>query len=276
MTTHTASVRRSTIDRVPLYRRAFTPAPRRRAPRWLRQALLALGLILLVLVALVSCQESEKPQSLADATLEGPRLVTGPICLEEAVDVSGSMDAFRAQRESAEAALFTFARRFLRRDDLFSTAFFAGAAQVAQPPAALSALTTAPVAPTGLDPSTTVLGPAVDALVAARDARPCAARALIVITDGILRDDRSTLSTALRSGGYARIFAVIPAATGWGRPAELSGGALDSITVHHFADSGLSGRLSSILADAKPLDVVLGEIIGTLTGQQLTQVDGTN
>lgn len=40
--------------------------------------------------------------------------------------------------------------------------------------------------------------------------------------------------------------------------------------VKHFRDAGLGGRFSSIVEDTEPLDVAIGEIAGTLTGQQLT------
>ena len=92
-----------------------------------------------------------------------------------------------------------------------------------------------------------------------------------MITDGLIGDGRAQLATALRRGDYTRIFAVIPAATGWGRPPELTGGIRNSITVYHFSSPGLSGVSASLLAGARPLDVVFGEIISSLTGQHLAR-----
>jgi hypothetical protein len=274
MTIPTPSIRRSAIDRIPLSRRVFAPSPRRKLPRWARSLLLGLLVLLLLAAGLVSCHEHEKPTSLATSTLVGPRLVTGPICIEEAVDVSGSMDSFRAEREQAEGALFDFARRELTKDDLFSAAYFAGSAKIALPPSSLTTVTAAPGVPDGIDYVSTNLAPAVDALVDARSAGPpgrtCAARALVVITDGLIADS-STVGTSLSKGRYTRVFAVIPSATGWSRPSELTGPVLDSVAVYHFRDSGLTGRAASIFAGAMPLDVVFGTIIGSLTGQELAQ-----
>jgi hypothetical protein len=240
-------------------------------PHWLRRLLLALLALLLLMAALVSCRETRKPTSLATSTLSGPRLVTGPVCIEEAVDVSGSMTAFTAQRQQAEQALFDFARRELGRDDLFAEAFFAGSGEVALRPSALDRLTAAPGIPAGIDPNGTALAPAVEALVAARGrtANRCAARALVLITDGLISDTDAT-AAALRAGSYTRVYAVIPAETGWSRPSPL-GGPLESIAVHHFTSGGAKGRMASVLADAKPLDVVLGQVVGSLTGQHLEQ-----
>jgi hypothetical protein len=274
MTIQTPSIRRSAIDRIPLHRRVVAPSPRRQLPRWARSLLLALLVLLLLAVGLVSCREHEKPASLDTSTLAGPRLVTGPICIEEAVDVSGSMDSFRAEREQAERALFDFARRELTKDDLFSAAFFAGSGKIALPPSSLATITAAPGVPDGIDHAGTNLAPAVDALVGARPAGPpgrtCAVRALVVITDGLIMDSRAA-GASLSKGMYTRVFAVIPSATGWSRPSELTGPVLDSVTVYHFRDSGVAGRAASIFAGALPLDVVLGTIIGSLTGQELAQ-----
>ncbi|MGX7826031.1 vWA domain-containing protein [Actinokineospora sp. 24-640] len=276
MTNGAEGVRRSVLKRNPVNRRVLTPQWRGLFPGWVRQLAVLLVLLLLLLAALIACGESEKPVSLTSSTLTGPRLAAGPICLEEAVDVSDSMTVFTAQRELAEQALFDFATRVLDDNDLFSAAFFANKSAVALPPTRLSALTVPPAVPDALGGGTN-LAPAVDALVEARAKVPagvtCAARALIVVTDGVLGDDPAVLEAALRAGTYSRVFAVVPAESGWGRPAGLIGGFLDAVTVHHFTDGGLVGRAASIIADAKPLDVVYGEIIGSLTGQALIQLD---
>lgn len=237
-------------------------------PRWLRRALAALLVLLVLFVLLTECQ---KPTGLASSALVGPRLVTGPICIEEAVDVSASMTAFTPQREQAERELFEFARRELERDDLISAAFFAGSAGLALAPSALSTVTSAPAIPAGIDYSGTRLAPAVSALVDARvgGSEACVVRALVVITDGVISDPVET-AAALGAGGYARVYAVVPAGTGWGRPAQLRGD-LDSVSVHRFTEPGLGGSVASVLADGKPLDVVFGEIVGSLTGQRLEQ-----
>ncbi|TDP92922.1 vWA domain-containing protein [Labedaea rhizosphaerae] len=276
MTTATPDRGQRLVERIPLHQKQPTAKPPKKMPHWLARLLQLLAILLLLLLAVVSCRESEKPTSLATSTLAGPRLVTGPICLEEAVDVSGSMEQFRDQREQAELALFTFARRVLTDADRLSTAFFAGSGELALRPTALRSLTRPPRMPTITQPDGTNLGPAVDKLVAARTrngkASTCAARALVVITDGLLGDEQAAISKSLRAGNYTRIFAVIPAETGWGRPSELTGGALDSVSVYHFTGSGLGARLASVFADGKPLDVVLGEIVGSLTGQHLDQL----
>jgi hypothetical protein len=239
---------------------------------WLGRLLLALLLVLLLLAALVACDESSKPASLSEATLVDPRLVTGPVCLEEAVDLSGSMNAYVAQRERAERELFAFGRRVLDDGDLLSVAFFAESAALALPPSPIKNLAAPPGVPVGLG-SGTSLAPAIDALVAGRSAAVCATRALVVITDGVLGDDPAILRSALGSGRYARMFAVVPAASGWGRPGPLNGEVLDSIVVYHFHEGGWGGRAASVIGDAKPLDVVFGEIIGSLTGQRLVRAE---
>jgi hypothetical protein len=239
-------------------------------PGWLRALLIALLVLLLVLLLLAAWDRANQPQSLAESTLAGPRSVTGAVCIEEAVDVSGSMAAFRAQRESAERALFGFAHRELAPYDQFSTAFFADTARLALAPTALSSLDAPPAVPPGLASGGTTLAPAVTQLVEARPAGDgCAVHALIVITDGLLNDSARVLDAALAEGSYARVFAVIPSATGWGRP----GGLPPSFEVYHFHGDGWTGFVVGALSDAKPLDVVFGEILGSLTGQTLVQTN---
>lgn len=260
-------LRRPVAGREPVSRRPLSARRRPRLPR--RLVALLLGLLLL-LAALIGLGEALKPTALATSTLDGPRLVTGPICLEEAVDVSSSMTAFTAQRERAERELLDFAPRELPSDRL-STAFFAGSARVALRPSDLRTLTSAPTIPLGIDQDGTRLAPAVRALQDARPAGPdtCAARALVVITDGQISDPAET-AAALADGSYTRVYAIVPAGTGWGRPGPLQG-ELDSVAVHRFTDSGPGGRVASVMVDARPLDVVLGDVVGSLTGQQLRQ-----
>jgi hypothetical protein len=260
-------VRRPVVGREPVARHPFAPRRRRQMPRWLRRFLVGQLLFLLVFTLL---NELQKPTGLPVSTLVGPRLAPGPVCIEEAVDVSASMTSFTPQRERAEQELFAFARRELRPDDQISVAFFAGSAALALPPSALDALTTPPPVAGGLADGT-LLTPAVDVLRAGRTAASdaCVERALVVITDGAIFDGDEA-AAAIANGSYARVYAVIPAATGWLRPGELDG-PLRYVTVEHFTDAGLAGRPASMLVDAKPLDVVLGDVIGSLTGQQLQQ-----
>src|SRR5690349_8784858 len=105
-------IRQSAISRFPVGRRALSPDPRGRR-RWLLPLLL-LGLLPLI-AALAYLAGLGGPPSLSRSALAGPRLVTGPICVEEAVDVSGSLTHYAAQRDQAEDELFDFARRTLHR-----------------------------------------------------------------------------------------------------------------------------------------------------------------
>jgi len=265
-------IRRPAIGRVPARRRAFTLAPRRVLPRWLRALLILLPLLLLLAGLAGLVQELRTPHSLAQAKLTGARTVTGPICLEEAVDVSGSLVAYAPQRDEAENEMFGFARRQLHRNDLFSEAFFAATGKLALAPAPFSRLSVPPAQPPGISPDATYLTPAVQDLINARSTgEGCGARALVVITDGLI-DDPGPLAAALRQGAYTRVFAVIPAATGLGRPGPLSGGPLNGITVYHFTTgAGLAGRIAGLFDGARPLDVLFGTIISSLTGQHLAR-----
>jgi hypothetical protein len=263
-------IRRSAISRFPVGRRALSPYPR--GGRWRSLLpLLLLGLLPLI-AALAYLSGLGGPSSLPRSTLAGSRLVTGPICVEEAVDVSGSLTDYAAPRDQAEIELFEFARRTLRRDDLFSESFFAASGRLALAPAPLAAISAPPAQPSGLDPDHTYIAPAVQALITARPAgERCAVRALVMITDGLI-EDPGPLAAALTQGGYTRVFAVVPVATGTGRPAPLSGGALNAITVYHFTtSSGPAAWLSGVFRQAQPLDVVLGDVISVLTGQRLVR-----
>jgi hypothetical protein len=253
-------------------RRVYQPAPGFRFPGWLRTLLLVLLPLLLALLAFKAWHEAQRPQSLSQSTLAGARTVGGPVCIEEAVDVSGSMSVFSSERESAERELFAFAHRELAPDDRFSSAFFAGSGALAVPSTPISELNDPPTVPPDIDPAGTRLAPAVSALVQARSADDgCAARALIVITDGALGDAPDTLARTLTAANYTRLFAVIPSATGWSRPSALP----DSFIVYHFHNGGWMDRAVSVFTGAEPLDVVFGNILGTLTGQHLVRNSGS-
>ncbi|MFY1659712.1 VWA domain-containing protein [Micromonospora sp. WMMD1274] len=272
MTQPQYGLRRSVFSRTAIGRVPYAVPPPYVMPRWLRRLLLALLALLLLLLCLVSCREARKPESLSGSTLTGARKVAGPVCLEEAVDLSGSMVAYTEQRERAERELFAFAKRELSPTDRLSQAFFASDGRVTLKPSTLQSLSTVPPPPEDLGGGTS-LTPAVAGLIAARGSDPadCAARALILITDGLIGDEPGLIDAAIRAGGYTRIYAVAPAgATGAGR-GNLSGGLLDSITVYGFHDGGTFGRVASVLGDARPLDVIFGDILADLTGQQLTK-----
>ncbi|GAA3934356.1 VWA domain-containing protein [Actinoplanes auranticolor] len=270
MTQRDSDLRRSVYSRTAVGRAGYAARPPYVMPTWLRRLLLVLLCLLLLLLALVACHEEQKPETLSGSTLTGARLTTGPICLEEAVDVSGSMLEYTAQRERAERELFAFAKRELQPTDSLATAFFAGSAQVTLPPTGLQSLTT-PAPPPGQLKDDTFLVPAVVELVKARltNPQPCASRALVMITDGVVSDIPAELETVLNAASYTRIYAVSPTS---GRGA-LSGGLLDSVSVYEFHGGGTSGRIASVLNDARPLDVIFGDILADLTGQRLTKSD---
>lgn len=266
----TPPLRRPVVGRTPVSRHPFAPALRWRVPPRLRKFLVGQLLLIALLVLLGECQ---KPADLQAAALVGPRLAPGAICMEEAVDVSGSMQAFLPQREAAERELFAFARRSLAPGDQLSVAFFAGDAVLAQAPTGIGTLTTPPAVPGSISYDGTNLAPAIDELVRSRDAgsAACVARALVVITDGEVFDLDQTAS-ALGAGGYTRLYAVVPAPTGsWLHSSTLEQ-AFQEVVVHRFDDAGIGGRVASVVADSAPLDVVYGRIAADLTGQQLQQI----
>ena len=264
-------LRKSVYSRTAIGRGPYRARPPWVMPRWMRRALLALLALLLLLLALVACHEDRKPESLSTSTLTGTRLTTGPICLEEAVDVSHSMVQYTAQRERAERELFTFAKRELKPTDRLTTVFFAGTAQVTLPPTSLQSLT-APAPRPGPLKDGTLLTPAVAGLVMSRLAspEPCASRALVMITDGEIYDPAADLDKVLNAAAYTRIYAIAPSGKDRG---FLYGGQLDSVTVYNFHGGGTAGRFDSLVHDARPLDVIFGDILADLTGQQLTKSD---
>ncbi len=267
-------IRQEAVGRIPAGRGPFTPKGRRKMPRWVRALLISILLQLLLLALLAGWDESKKPTSLAGSYLAGARQVPGPVCVDEAVDVSGSMVQYTAQRNRAERALAEFSRRELKADDVFAETAFAKSARTVVHPVAIGKLTDPPGVPAGLDPDDTRLAPAVRDLIKNRTQSPCAARSLVIITDGQISDP-SEVVTALRSGYYTRVCAVIPWASGWesrwGSPNPLES-QVPGVAVYRFTDGGATGHLASMLVDAKPLDIVYGDIVASLTGQQLKQI----
>ncbi|WP_018801898.1 vWA domain-containing protein [Salinispora arenicola] len=238
-----------------------------------RRLLLALTFVPLLLLAPVICREENRIPSLDQAELVGPRSATGPLCIEQAVDMSGSMARFEAERGQAVEQFIRFAHRELARDDVIAEAYFASTAALTIPPTPLNALPRTPYRSMPDLGGGTALTPAVEALRTARSANPtdCAARALVVFTDAVLGDDPDTLRTVLRAGAYTRIYAVLPGNVRPGRPSALTGELLDGLKVDHFRQDGAVGRLFSMINDADELDVIFGWIAADLTGQRLVK-----
>ncbi|MEU7934835.1 vWA domain-containing protein [Micromonospora echinofusca] len=245
------------------HRAVLDDAPAAARPsRWARLARpLLVTLLALALLGALGLQLHSllgPPATLDRAVLEGDRKVTGPVCIDEAQDVSGSMEQYTALRERAVAQLFEFAKRELRPEDQLAEAVFSGAAGLTLPPTRLHTLS-----PLRRPPPTpangTMMAPAVRVLTAAdRGATgDCAARALVVITDGELHDEPDELRTALRDAAYTRVYAVVP---GWigSRPAIFHGDVLGGTTVRRFHD-------------AERLGVIFGEVFAELTGERLAQ-----
>ncbi|MFG3557843.1 VWA domain-containing protein [Micromonospora sp. NPDC047557] len=232
--------------RTPLWRRLLRP---------LLATLLVLGL--LGFCALQIRKQLGPPGSLDQAVLEGTRRVTGPVCIDEAQDVSGSMERYTALREQAVEQLFLFAHRELRPTDQLAEAVFSGTAGVTLPPTSLHTMPARQRAPEPGDG--TLLAPAVRALTDAdeRADRECAARALVAISDGEVFDDPADLRAALVDAAYTRVYLVVPGSVG-GRPEVFKGDVLGGALVRRFSD-------------AERLGVIFGEIAAELTGERLEQ-----
>lgn len=202
--------------------------------------------------------DSAPPATLAAASLDGRRTVKGPVCIDQANDVSGSMDRYAAERDAAVDQMLRFANRELRPDDMFAEAVFAGSGQVTLPPTSLHAVghERRPVA--GLDPGTR-LAPAIDALSAGAtgSTRPCASKALVVVTDGLLFDEPGVLEQRLGTAGYSRAYLMVPGVP-WQQGGEPISTTLPrSITVRYFTGPD-------------ELGVAFGEVAAALTGERLT------
>jgi hypothetical protein len=198
---------------------------------------------------------SGPPPSLAAATLDGKRKVKGAVCIDQAQDMSGSMEAYAAQRDRAVGQLLEFARRELRDDDLLAEAVFAGSGAVTLPPTSVHTVGSERRPVPSLEPGT-LLAPAVDALARERNPR-CAAKALVAVTDGQIFDDPADLGPKLTAAGYSRVVFMIPGVPGW-----ESGDAISvlpaNVTVRYFVGPD-------------DLGVAFGEVAAALTGERLTK-----
>ena len=227
----------------------------RRGLRWWLLRLIPL-LALLGMMALAWWWLAGPPTSLDSAVLRGARQVQGPVCVETYVDWSSSMDSHQPERQEALDALNRFARRELEPTDVYLEVAFGTTAAVMVPPTRFSELGPAQLDDGGIDRSGTLLLPAV---AEAADGRAdlgtdCAARALVIVSDGIVFDDTPALAGALRDARYTRVFLVTPGY--FGRPGAFAGPELAGVVVKHFWDS-------------ERLGVVYADVIASVTGQSV-------
>lgn len=196
---------------------------------------------------------SGSPSTLAAATLDGKRKQAGPVCIDQAQDVSESMEPYAGQRAAAVTQLLAFAERELRGDDLLAEAVFAGTSEVTLPPTSLHAVGVARRPAGALEPGSK-LTPAVDAL-SAQD-RTCAAKALVAVTDGQLFDDPATLGAKLTAAGYSRVYLMVPGPD-WTQTGDPVSVLPPNVTVRYFDGPD-------------DLGVAFGEVAAALTGERLS------
>src|SRR5918999_5242772 len=194
------------------------------------------------------------PGSLDAARIAGARRARGPVSLEVAVDLSGSMAGYARLRTAALHALAGFARREMAAGDLLTSVAFASSAAGVGPPVDVRAprrITDRPKRDVG---GGTLLEPAIRLLYELRRRPPAepAACGLMVISDVKLADKPRHLRPILDQGGYRHIHLVVP---------ESAGGPdhrhwFQQGTVHHFAT-------------ADQLGLIYGAVFAALTGQRL-------
>jgi hypothetical protein len=194
------------------------------------------------------------PASLDAARIAGARRARGPVSLEVAVDLSGSMIGYARSRTAALRALAGFARREMAAGDLLTSVAFASSAAVLVPPVDVRALREVTDRPKGDVGGGTLLEPAIHLLNKLRRQRPAEPEAcgLMVITDVGLGDDPRHLRPVLHQAGYQHIHLVVP---------ESAGGMdhrhwFHHATVHHFET-------------ADQLGLIYGAVFAGLTGQRL-------
>jgi hypothetical protein len=205
------------------------------------------------IVDAVAGATADPPSNLASATLDGRRTVKGPVCIDQAQDVSESMEPYAAQRDEAVGQLLSFANRELRGDDLLAEAVFAGSSEVTLPPTSLHAVGVARRPVTALKPGS-MLAPAVDAL-SATSHEPCAAKALVAVTDGQIFDDPAALGAALAAAGYSRVYLMVPGPD-WTQTGDAISVLPPNVTVRYFDGPD-------------DLGVAFGEVAAALTGERL-------
>ncbi|GAA3738105.1 vWA domain-containing protein [Salinactinospora qingdaonensis] len=254
------SSKRLAPDQPPVADAPPGPKPGTRRP-WRRAAgfLLPLALALLLLLPLLDWYDSQET-GLDGHQLVGPRLAQGPVCLDVAADMSGSMRDHVQAREAAMRQLQTFAGRNLRPGDVFTVAEFAEEAGIAVAPTPITELAAGRTTGAYAAGNTLLL----PALAELRDAHagsglPCAAETLIVITDAELKDPIAELAARFADSDYLRVYWAVPD-PGWRLPWQQPGvsddPALESVTVWEFAD-------------ADDLSRHYGHAIAQLTGQEL-------
>jgi hypothetical protein len=190
---------------------------------------------------------------LADARLEGAR-TGGPVRLDVAVDLSGSMAGYSAVRQEALAELITFAKTQLAEDDVISVIAFAGEAAPITPPVEVRKLKQ-----TGENPRHSIGGGTnfipVLQLLQRYSAPKGMPRSMIVITDAYIFDDRRELARQLKRAAYDHIYFVVP---------QPDPRRIPIAREPWFADVALRN-----LSDAAQLALTYGEVFATLTGQRL-------
>ncbi|GAA0895842.1 VWA domain-containing protein [Virgisporangium aurantiacum] len=197
---------------------------------------------------------ADPPTSLAAATLTGKRTVSGPVCIDQAQDVSGSMKRYAAQRDEAVAQLLSFATRELRGDDLLAEAVFAGTSEVTLPPTSLHTVGAARRPAAAIEDGS-LLSPAVDALSATPHGS-CAAKALVAVTDGQIFDDPAELGAKLKGARYSRVYLMIPGVH-WTQSGDAISELPPNVTVRYFRGPD-------------ELGVAFGEVAAALTGERLS------
>jgi hypothetical protein len=217
--------------------------------------LMPLALLLAVLSLLV-WWAGGPPLTLDSAVLIGDRKVQGPICVETYVDWSSSMNSHQSERQQALDSLNRFAHRELEPSDVYMEVAFATTSQVTVRPTAFRDLGPSQLTSGSIDRSGTVLAPAVGTAQRGRGrlGADCAARALVIVSDGIVSDEPAALAATLRAGRYTRVFLVTPGYRG--RPGAFASPELGGIEVKHFWS-------------AKRLGVVYADVIAEVSGQRV-------
>jgi hypothetical protein len=201
------------------------------------------------------------PTTLTGTKLAGDRRTHGPVCLDLAVDFSGSMVQEAPTRDAALAALRPFIPANLQPDDILASAAFAQQAELSLPPTRKDELAGAPVSTSGPTSGTeTYLVPALRTLRSAYEAQhiTCAAHALIVITDVELADLPAVISDELASMNLQRVYWAMPVRDDGDRPGLAGEKELRSVEARGFDD-------------ADGLSLLYGEALATLTGQELVR-----
>jgi hypothetical protein len=194
------------------------------------------------------------PPNLAAARIGGERTARGPVSLEVAVDLSGSMYRYSDLRTAALRALAGFARREMAAGDLLTSVAFADRAAILVPPVDVRKLGRVTDRPSRDVGGGTWLSPAIRLLMELR-ARGCVepySRALMVITDVALQDDGRTLGRLLHQAAYQHVHLVVPEPEG----VLVPPGPLRRAAVHRFTD-------------ADQLGLIYGAVFAAMTGQRL-------